>query len=234
MLSRKKYTFNHDSSQASDGRYRRLGDVYFYRLDFRPPAIILRDGFSGSTDGSWMNLIYGTHTVFCSRSPRGVAGFACEALLHRNADGSNSSGRSPLGKAPIYASSDAYVYKFCADGLEYINVMHNIGYHNAVRGAALSRGDVDAHSVMVQSILGQIPAPSDAALKWDYDPLPGDPAELEKLRETDRLDSAKTKAWRYAQSAALYTEEMIVRGPVEPGRIGVYQYLPLVRRYLDR
>lgn len=224
MFSAKgSFTLNHRLSQGREGRYLKKGETCFYRLDFRSPSIIFKEGFVGSERGDVMNRIYGPHTVFCSRSLLGVISYGCEALLGRRpGDGEPRRGLQ-------YPPSDAYVYTFCADGLEYINVMSDLGYPHAVRGEVF--GKPDAHSVILASVLRKTPVPTDGQLKKAYSVLPDDPVKLAQRRASERMLWAETSARRYAHNAAVYTEEMIVKGPVEPCRIALFRKLPLNKPY---
>ncbi|EFB0088306.1 hypothetical protein LDR44_004786 [Salmonella enterica] len=225
MFSGKRsFTLNHGISPENEGRYLKKGETYFYRLDFRPPSVIFREGFAGSRRNDVMNLIYGPSTVFCSRSLPGVISYSCEALLGRRP------GDGEPGKGLQYAPADAYVYAFCADGLEYISVMSDLGFPRAVRRGELGRPD--AHSVILSAILSKTPVPTDQDLKRSYyTGLPDDPVELERLRASERRLWAECSAMRYAHNAAVYTEEMIVKGPVEPCRIKLFRKLPLEKPY---
>lgn len=179
------------------------GDSWFYRMDFRPPAIILSEGFQGSTSPVWMNLLYGRHTVFCSRSLRGISRFACEALLQRNADGTpyEQEGGMFAGMAP-YAPADAWVYRFCAEGLEYLDTLHDLGFRNTL---PTPFAVIDPHSQLLRHVLS------------------GQTAAM----QTQHLRQAKDRLAEYASDCAMHTEEILVKGPVAPQRIQLYQHLPL-------
>lgn len=216
----------------------------FYRLDFRAPKIILSKGCRGTNDTTWVNMVYGGNTVFCSRTLTGLHRFACEALLQKQADGSTrEEGRSALGTYEHYRTPrDAYVYEFRVDDLEYIDCLQNLGFRNYVRvpnpgfnsernpfgaQARLAAGeDIDLHSLMFKTIFAAQREPY--VRECDRDP---DPVRFQSGQDFQRRLAATAQALSYAHGAALYTEEMMVKGPVAPRRIKLYQTLPCVKSY---
>lgn len=179
------------------------GDVLTtaYRLDFRPPDIVLHEGFQG-TNNEWMNSIYGAHTVFASKSLRGTSRFFLESVLNKSASGNGITG--PLhNKRYLYpASEKCYVYKVDVRGLEYVDVVTDLSvstiYSSRRSESAiymLNKGKLD------EKFLGKVPN-----IDSLYMDLMG------------RLVS-------YGSCVASRTEEILIRGPITPNKITLYQQL---------
>lgn len=97
-----------------------------YRLDFRPPTAILKNGFNGSNN-DWMNQVYGNNTVYCAKSLRGVSRFFLESVLNEKADGSKQKGPLSDNMGTIYKQPDyVYVYMINVTGLEFIDVANDL------------------------------------------------------------------------------------------------------------
>ncbi|WP_271271033.1 hypothetical protein [Aliamphritea hakodatensis] len=182
---------------------KKVTEKVIYRLDFRPPATILKDGFAG-TNNEWMNTVYGTSTVFCARTLRGISRFFLESALDMGAAGIDAAGRRPPGPlsssmGSVYPTTPEQVYVYCirAKGLEYIDVQE----------------DLEAKTT------GYPINPDSKILSY-----------IEEKKNANGVIGFDEEYWErklriYLNKCALYTEELIVKGPIEPARITLYQTL---------
>lgn len=182
---------------------KKVTEKVIYRMDFRPPATILQDGFAG-TNNEWMNTVYGTSTVFCARTLRGISRFFLESALNMGASGIDAAGKRPAGPlnssmGSVYPTTPekVYVYSIRAKGLEYIDVEEDLD--TKIPGCAINPNS---------KILSYIEEKKNANGVIGFD---------EEYWET--------KLRIYLNKCALHTEELIVKGPIEPARITLYQTL---------
>lgn len=170
-----------------------------YRLDFSPPEVILSEGFKG-TNSLWMNNIFGEHTVFASKSLRGISRFFLESVLNKHVDGSNRSGALSSKRALYPSGKKCYVYKINATALDVVDVAEDLKH-------VLSQRDTSRLYLHNKSAL---------YLKHN-----------KNNEETldDLYFYAAVRLNRYNHNLVTHTEEVIIRGPVSPKRITIYQSL---------
>ena len=179
-----------------------------YRLDTRDPKIILREGFVGTND-VWTNALYGHNTVFASRSVLGMFSYAMERILGR----SGERVEDPWDKSAVFQAADlfrdrpVFAYEIDIRKLEYVEVTTSLGFSYPTLNADMHYEnterwqDVNLKSPAIAKFLPNIPL-------------------------SDRRDFCRERA-SYALQAARYTEEVVVRGPISPKRIRLYQTLPV-------
>nr|WP_246883870.1 C80 family cysteine peptidase [Pseudomonas koreensis] len=220
---------NHEAVfDETPGTYRKLGENYLYRLDFRPPEVVLKEGFSGST--VWVNQLYGKNTVYSAHSVSGVSVFAEEALLARKPNGAQGD-PFPKQRDTLYAPKDAYVYKFLADGLERTDVTKSLFPSAVKKDGNVTLGAFNKDSPYFKYHLGFFPPPGDEQMQRIHLEMPTDQQKLEQLRHETHERAVEEYTRDYVLRAPLYTDEVIVKGPVDANRIKLYQHLPLERPY---
>lgn len=180
-----------------------------YRLDTRPPSLILASGFAG-TRGHDANRLYGPNTVYTSESVLGLISFALECLHGR----SGERVELPLDAAPpmpwVSRSAIMYAYRIDIRGLEHVAAARSLGFSYPRLNAnmhftnAENIRNLNGASPVVAAFRGQAAPLADAALEYDV---------LEQ-------------AAMYGLDCARYTQEVIVRGPIGPERVTLYQILP--------
>lgn len=179
---------------------RKIVEKTLYRMDFRAPSIILSEGFAG-TNNTWMNTIYGANTVFCARSLRGVSRFFLESVFNEAADGSKAKGPLDSDMSTIYKKPDnIYVYTIKSSGLESVDVIDDL--------STQSKFGVNPHS----KIMGYIEEQKNEGGVIGFDE--------EYWEKKLRL---------YLNKCAIHTEEVIVKGPIAPKLITLYQTMPLTK-----
>ena len=171
-----------------------------YRLDFRPPSNILRLGFPGARK-TWMNSVFGEHTVFAAKTIRGVSRFALESLLNEHVDGSKRPGALRSSRH-LYPNQECFVYKIDIRGLEYIDVLTDIKEFTTTTP---DNSVLLHHNVMREGMKLDNPTQDDL---------------------DDLCFNSLIKLIRYKNNIAKHTEEIIIKGPIDRRRITLYQTLP--------
>jgi len=176
---------------------------HLYRLDYRPPDIILKEGFTGTNNHYWINDVFEGNTVFTSRSLRGTSRFFLESVLNESVSGSKKTG-ALAGRRSLYpAGQKVYVYKINAALLKCIDVCQDLEH-------VLTN---PSESKLYRYVEKAIPLRNSDHTPRDQQELAEDYRQL-----VQRLD-------RYRKNMAFHTEEVIVKGPVPPGLITLYQVL---------
>lgn len=171
----------------------------FYRLDFRSPEIILAKGFKG-TQTRWMNNVFGESSVFAAKSLRGVSRFFLESVMNKHVDGSNRSG-SLSSKRYLYPDRKrCYVYKINATSLEFLDVADDLKH--VMRCHETSR--LYNYNIKMFSLNN----------------VEGNETSLDDIHFDIAL-----RLNRYNHNLVTHTEEVIIRGPISPKRITLYQTL---------
>jgi hypothetical protein len=169
-----------------------------YRLDFREPDLILKNGFNGS-NGEWPNRIFGDNTVFASKTLRGVSRFFLESVLNERVDGSKQIGSLQNFRDLYPSSKKCYVYKINTIGLEYVDLSKD-----------LANLRTDPNSSTLFKFLK-------SGLDKSYREVNPKPIEFyyEKLI---------ISIMNYSKLVA-HTEELIIEGPIQRERLSLYQTL---------
>jgi hypothetical protein len=230
MFRKRDHGADHVALSAGEGRYIKHGELYFYRLDFRSPEIIFNSGFTGTEPPGWNTAAYGFDTVFCSRSLKGIAAFGCEALLGLHADG--RPGPGPLSNSTCHPQATAYVYRFCADGLEHIDVRHDLGLSAVTRENVeavdyRTERNVNTDSILFKTFTRHAETVTDRTLNRVYGFVPKNHEQRLHLEEQYKTERARMHSLQYVKNYAVHTEEVMIKGPVEPSRITLYSALPL-------
>ncbi len=169
------------------------GIKIFYRLDYRPPAIILSKGFEG-TNTAWLNNIFDNHSVFASKSLRGISRFFLESVMNKNVDGSDSPGALSSFRYLYPPEKKCYVYKINATSLETLDVAEDLRL-------VMSQRETSRLYLYKKSRLSS--------------------------QDAEDLDIHLDLAIRLSHYSYIvkHTEEVIIRGPISPSRITLYQTL---------
>ncbi|MGV3344353.1 hypothetical protein ACGVWS_00935 [Enterobacteriaceae bacterium LUAb1] len=171
-----------------------------YRLDFRPPSVILTQGIKGSNN-VWINSVFGENTIFTSKSLRGISRFFLESVMNKHVDGSGNTGLLKSSRQHYPADKPCYIYKINIRLLDYIDVAKD---------------------------LANVLFKSESSHLYHYAKTIPVSASQYKDTEEDIDDHDFEIARRlniYNKSIVTHTEEVIVRGPVHPSRISFYQQL---------
>ncbi|WP_199257256.1 hypothetical protein, partial [Pantoea sp. BAV 3049] len=176
---------------------------YLYRLDYRSPDIILNQGFRGTNNLYWKNNIFGKNTVFTSKSLRGTSRFFLESVLNENVDGSKTVGALSERRYLYPENKKVYVYKINAGSLKHVDVSEDLK-------------DVISH-------------PNSSEIYKFFrknNPYKGPLNSHEDIMKNNQhyRDLAKLLDY-YNKALAYYTEEVIVKGPIMPEWITLYQTL---------
>lgn len=171
-----------------------------WRLDFRSPSVIYYEGFTGSQN-TWMNSIFGTRTIFCANSLRGLSRFYMESVMNKFADGRSGSG--PLAShSSLYSKKHCYVYKIKSVGLESVDVSSDLD--------GVIRSSMAINSRLFNYCSGNIIEENKEKTEEELD---------------DILFNERMKLNRYRHNCAEHTGEVIVKGPIDKRRIELYQIL---------
>lgn len=156
---------------------------FFYHFDFRLPGEVLRDGFEGST-------------IFCSRSMNGIVGMDQTYLLNIWA---NNAASFAMQRGIYQTLADTYIYKFCVDGLQYVNAMSSSGCAVQAQSDHMShtRTNMDAHYLILKSVAEDVVYSNH--LVW--------------------RGGASIRSEHRGRTTILDTEEMLVSGPIPPNRV---------------
>ena len=179
---------------------RKVHLTQLYRLDFRPPDIILSEGFQG-TSSLWMNNIYGSKTIFCAKSLVGVSRFFLESVMNVSCDGNlkRRGGLVTKKERALYPSEEkCFVYHIDSTGLQMVDVNEDL--------KGILQGRLQANSRLLNHVVKK------QITKDDYD------MDEIYINSLDKLES-------YHDKCARFTEEVIVRGPILPTRITLFQTL---------
>ncbi|WP_299144141.1 hypothetical protein [uncultured Vibrio sp.] len=175
-----------------------------YRLDFRPPSILLKEGILGSNK-TWLNSVFGEKTIFTSKTLRGISRFALESLLNVHANGSGKVG-ALSGYRELYPDKECFVYKINISGLDYIDVCSDIKDFVNTK---------ESNSRLYEYRVNEIKQSNPSATADDID---------------DYNFTQLMQLIRYKNNVAVNTEEIILKGPVNPFRISLYQTLPPINK----
>lgn len=181
---------------------------YVYRLETRGPEIILRDGITGSPN-VWDNKIYGDNTVYTAKSVLGLISYAMERILGRSGERVEQPAyeHSVFLDDELFRECPVYAYQIDIRKLKHIEVTTSLGFSYPKLGANMHSSGFDRWTDM------NLKSP----LIAEY---------LKTIHPSERYLFCKARA-SYAMHCARYTEEVIVRGPIAPERIRLYQTLPV-------
>lgn len=181
---------------------------YVYRLDTRGPEIVLRDGITGSPN-DWDNQIYGNNTVYTAKSVLGLISYAMERILGRSGERVEqpSYQHSIFPDDELFRDCPVYAYQIDIRKLEHIEVTTSLGFTYPRLSANMHYESFDRWTDM------NLKSP----LIAEY---------LKAIHPSERYFFCEARA-SYAMHCARYTEEVIVRGPIAPKRIRLYQTLPV-------
>ncbi|WP_330444762.1 RHS repeat-associated core domain-containing protein (plasmid) [Pantoea agglomerans] len=188
---------------VSEAHFRLQTQKYAYRLDFRSPDVILKEGFKGTNNLGWMNNVFGEKTVFTSKSLKGTSRFFLESVLDENVDGSRGVGALTNHRNLYPYDQKIYVYKVNHTNLDSIDVSKDLREVLSKPGSSrLYRYRKSRH-------------PYNGPLKSKEDFISRD----------DHYFSLAVRLNNYNKKLAFYTDELIIRGPISPKRITLYQTL---------
>lgn len=183
---------------------------YVYKLDIRDPSVILKEGFFGGAISHPDPRIYGSQTIQACRSVLGLISFGLERINGRSGERVERPQYHPPRLRPI-GNGVLYAYRIDIRGLEHIEVTPELGfsYPTTLNHAGHFSNGEDIRQLNYCS-------PLIASFRGQRDPF----------RDMGREAKVYLKAARHALRRARYIEEVVVRGPIVPGRIRLYQVLP--------
>lgn len=184
---------------------------HVYKLEQLSPSLVLTHGFSGSHSYSETpdTRIYGRYTIQAFRSVQGLISHGLECVNGRNGERVERP-QYPAPHVRVFPQDMLFAYRIDIDGLEYIEVTPHLGYSYPTLNHAMHY----ANGEDIRQLNFQSPLMSS---------FRGQP---EPHRDMRREAKVYLQANRHVLRRARYTEEVVVRGPIAPERIELYQVLP--------